>query len=173
MTLQICGRGKSNFDHIGNRRLRVLIACDLPAYMQVNRRATRSKILQKIVHTVQDAGGRFVRYERKTNRWSVMDDAGSVRKVCHVINYGLHKSGKNGGTPPRNQIQALQNHLLWSALHPSSKESFVYQLGAAGPTSARGPIGEKGGSDNLRAKRKRGFSNHHDTDTLQPRRRPG
>ena len=121
MLLQICGRGKSNFDHTGNRRLRVLIACDLPAYMQQNRWAKRSKILNHIVEKVHDAGGRFVRHDRKSCNWYIIDHASSVRKVCHVINYGLHKSGKEIGTPSRIQIQALQSNMLRSSIHPQKK----------------------------------------------------
>ena len=130
MLLQICGRGKSNFDHTGNRRLRILIACDLPAYMQQNCRVKRSKILNHIVKKVHDAGGRFVRHNRESYHWHIIDEASSVRKVCHVINYGMHKSGTESGTP-QTQIQALQNHLLWSSIHPQLTNRSL------GPTSAR------------------------------------
>lgn len=57
----ICGRSKSAFNNIGNRRFRIIISLFLPRYLKTKSRVDRSKLINEIVDTVHSAGGQFLK----------------------------------------------------------------------------------------------------------------
>jgi hypothetical protein len=115
--LQLCGRGEKYFDYVGNRRLRILIACRLSSYMHAKHRFERSSVLSQVVRAVYDSGGRFLRQDKDTGRWFVVTGMGVIRKVCHVINYSWSRSTNNEkGLTLDEKIQATQDHLVFTVL---------------------------------------------------------
>jgi hypothetical protein len=119
---QICARGDTSFDHIGNRRLRVLVASYLPSYVVAESRSDRSQIRTEIVRCANDAGGIFVRFDRSLGLWYNIGETGAVRRVFHVINYRLSRiaSAKCNGNGDATEfvIRKIQDDLLWSSIHP-------------------------------------------------------
>lgn len=101
MSYQLCGRGKQAFDHIGNRRLRILVASKIKEYAQGTRHE-KSIVVRSIVEQIQEAannsphngGGGFVRKDRTTNQWIVLDTSSSIEKVGHVFRDLLRESHK-------------------------------------------------------------------------------
>ena len=61
----ICQRGKECYDHVGNRRFRMIIDGHLETYMEVLSRRQKTKIVTTIVKNIRAAaagsGGGFVR----------------------------------------------------------------------------------------------------------------
>ena len=77
----VCGRGRGNFQHPGNRRLLQLFQ----EYKHRYRAATKTQktnIAKEIVKGIQSRGGRFLR-RTDEGEWLVVSDKEAFRKVCH------------------------------------------------------------------------------------------
>jgi hypothetical protein len=85
----ICGRGKENFNHIGNRRFRILTSMSMERYSRTdNNKATKSAIVSEIVAIVRQAGGNFCKY--KTGEWYEVGDYYAREKVSSLLRDLLH-----------------------------------------------------------------------------------
>jgi hypothetical protein len=78
----ICGRGRGNFRHEGNRRMLAMFWNVKERYNGGSKKE-KTQIGWAIVDDIQRNGGRFLR--RAHGRWEVMDDKTILRKVCHGI----------------------------------------------------------------------------------------
>jgi hypothetical protein len=79
----VCGRGRGNFRHPGNRRLLRIFQ----EYKHRYRAATKTEktlIAKEIVLDIQSKGGRFLK-RGDDGIWSVVGDKEAFRKVCHGI----------------------------------------------------------------------------------------
>jgi hypothetical protein len=83
---QICGRGKASFDHVGNRRLRLLVANSMHSYVEAKSRVDKTAIVQTIVEQIREASpnGGFVRKD-DFGEWYEIGTKAAREKVGHAI----------------------------------------------------------------------------------------
>jgi hypothetical protein len=79
----ICGKGKASFNHVGNRRFRILTSSFLESYSRAISKKPRSVILSEIVAMNRQAGGNFCRYEEGS--WFEVGDSCARKKVSNVF----------------------------------------------------------------------------------------
>eukprot|EP00547_Thalassionema_nitzschioides_P009611 CAMPEP_0194228158 /NCGR_PEP_ID=MMETSP0156-20130528/43232_1 /TAXON_ID=33649 /ORGANISM="Thalassionema nitzschioides, Strain L26-B" /LENGTH=308 /DNA_ID=CAMNT_0038960665 /DNA_START=628 /DNA_END=1551 /DNA_ORIENTATION=+ len=86
----ICNcRTQKSFDHIGNRRFRVIIENHSFSYDNAKSRIDKSVIVMSIFRTINDAGGNLIRKPRKDNsdqaEWTTLSVAQSKEKIGHAL----------------------------------------------------------------------------------------
>jgi hypothetical protein len=59
----VCGRGKHNFNHVGNRRFRILASTFTERYSVSDSKAAKSAIVSELIAVIRQAGGQFCKYE--------------------------------------------------------------------------------------------------------------
>jgi hypothetical protein len=59
----ICGRGKSSFNHVGNRRFRLLSSMFIEKYSQADTRLAKSAIVTEIINVIREVDGHFWRFK--------------------------------------------------------------------------------------------------------------
>jgi hypothetical protein len=121
----ICGKGKSFFNHIGNRRFRVTIELYLPQYQAAQTKSGKSAIVNNVVNLIRSStssgAGGFIRFDKKTNRWMELGDAGSREKVGQAIRDALTQrdpSKKRARKILRQQQKKINEEMLLSDHHP-------------------------------------------------------
>ena len=108
----ICQRGKDAFDHVGNRRLRLLVATNLVKYVN-GRRQEKIRIVKNIAQMIHEANGRFVKQDSnqknasglpKQPQWVELTTIQARDKVGHVFRDYLRgqKKRKSSFTKPNN-----------------------------------------------------------------------
>lgn len=80
----ICGRDKQAFNHVGNKRFRVLIARSRETYQNAKTREAKSKITDDIIDTILESG-RFLKYDYVTKLWCVVTRDYAHEKVSHAL----------------------------------------------------------------------------------------
>ncbi|CAJ1931628.1 unnamed protein product [Cylindrotheca closterium] len=81
----LCGRSKTCFNNIGNRRFRITISMNLKKYDSLPNRTERGKFIFTLAQTLQeDAGFRFVRISKKNGRVELTNE--EIRaKIGHAL----------------------------------------------------------------------------------------
>ena len=76
-----CARGKSSYNHSGNKRFRQLLQSHVEEYERAQSRLEKSIIVSAVVRQIQDTSplGRFVR--RKDNAWVEVGEGAAREKV--------------------------------------------------------------------------------------------
>jgi hypothetical protein len=59
----VCGRGKNNFNRVGNRRFRILASTFAERYSVSDNKAAKSAIVSELIAAIHQAGGHFCKYE--------------------------------------------------------------------------------------------------------------
>ena len=80
----LVGRHKLAFNHVGNRRFRVVVSMFLPRYFENTSRRERSVLNLEIVETIQRAGGRFLK-QTKLGQLVEISDKEKRNKVGHAL----------------------------------------------------------------------------------------
>ena len=80
----ICGRNRSAFNHIGNRRFRVTISIFLRRYLDTPSRLDRSLLSHEIVETVLGSGSRFLK-QTSSGEWVELSATERRNKVGHAL----------------------------------------------------------------------------------------
>jgi hypothetical protein len=84
----ISGRDKLAFTHPGNRVFRSLVIAHGPAYQAANFRKQKSRIVNTIIETIHNSGGRFMSLEGSgagSIGWVEMNQATTYQKVAHAL----------------------------------------------------------------------------------------
>ena len=84
----ISGRDKLAFTHPGNRVFRSLVIAHGPAYQAANFRKHKARIVNTIVETIHNTGGRFMSLEGSgagSIGWVEMNQATTYQKVAHAL----------------------------------------------------------------------------------------
>jgi hypothetical protein len=85
----VCGRGKESFNHVGNRRFRIIASMAVDRYSQVGTsKRAKSAIVSEIITVIRDAGGTFCRY--KKGAWFEVGDHYAREKVGALMRDLLH-----------------------------------------------------------------------------------
>jgi len=96
----LLGRGKTSFNHVGNRRFRVFIEIHLQRYMDAQSRMEKTLVVNSVVEAIQDGGGRFLKQDTKTKKWHKVSAKMAREKVGHALRDGVGmqiKAAKNAG----------------------------------------------------------------------------
>ena len=80
----LCNRSSIAFNHIGNRRFRVIVENHASSYAETTGRSERSLMVHSIVKTIQGAGGRFLK-KTTSSTWDETSNVKSREKVGHAL----------------------------------------------------------------------------------------
>lgn len=65
----LCGRSKTAFDHPGNHIFRAKIAKHMDEYTKCNNRSGKTSIILKVISSVVEDGGSFLKYDSEKEMW--------------------------------------------------------------------------------------------------------
>mmetsp|Transcript_28067 Transcript_28067/g.39453 ORF Transcript_28067/g.39453 Transcript_28067/m.39453 type:complete len:231 (-) Transcript_28067:96-788(-) len=108
----ICGRGKSCFNHIGNRRFRVTIDMNLARYAAASSKLEKSLIVMSIVDMVRDNSprGGFVKHVVRTARWYEVGDHLAREKVGQALREALSSKDPERKAKKQKRTQVTKIH---------------------------------------------------------------
>lgn len=94
----LCGRDKQSFNHVGNRRFRVIINMNLQRYLDTKSRFERSEMILALVRELRgEAGMRFIK--RRGCQLIELNDKLSREKVGHALRDAASQhAGTKGGS---------------------------------------------------------------------------
>jgi hypothetical protein len=81
----LLGRGKTSFNHVGNRRFRVFIGLHLRRYMDAQSRMEKTLVVNSVVEAIQEAGGRFLKQDGRSLKWFQVNAKMAREKVGHAL----------------------------------------------------------------------------------------
>jgi len=91
----ICGRHKTAFNNVGNRRFRVTVSLSLARYLSAPTRKDKSIVIKSVAALVRSTGGRFL--QRNKGAWVELDEKQTHVKVGHALrDMALAASTKGG-----------------------------------------------------------------------------
>jgi hypothetical protein len=83
----LCGRGGETNHHSGNIKYRTLVKCYQPLYI-VSKRRDKPRIAQKIVFTIRQRGGRFLKKDARSNTWRDVGNTKAREKTSQALREG-------------------------------------------------------------------------------------
>lgn len=113
----ICARGKSAYNHEGNRRFRMIVASAAERYSKVESKLQRSMIVTDIVDTIRSMGNGFVRRSSETGEWVQCSDVMCREKVGQHFRNALgcqYKSSTRSKSERRAKEQIAAPKLMGS-----------------------------------------------------------
>jgi hypothetical protein len=84
----VCGRGKTNSNHVGNRRFRILASIFIETYSQADSKKAKSAIVSDIITAIRQGGGNFCTYE--SGAWFDVGHRDARKKVGALLRDLLH-----------------------------------------------------------------------------------
>ncbi len=106
----LCGRGGATNNHVGNKRFRMHVSENQPAYLQAKKR-DKSLIAGAVVDKVRKQGGRFLRkIDERGNGWVEVGDKKAIEKTSQALREGLDvrtiftKNEKKIGAPQSYKV---------------------------------------------------------------------
>ena len=86
----VCARGKSYWEHPGNRMYRSLIAGATQKYANTVNKLEKTMIVSSIVSAVHNRDGMFVKKDKKGGPWVEVDEVFAREKIGQSLRDGLH-----------------------------------------------------------------------------------
>ncbi len=83
------GRTKRSWNHSGNRLFKNEITDALGEYQAAKTRACRIHVVNKVVDLIRQRGGRFLKKDDETNRWTELSIHTIREKVWHALRDGV------------------------------------------------------------------------------------
>jgi hypothetical protein len=84
----VCGRGRDSFNHIGNRRFRILASMFIERYSRANSKASKTVIVSEIIEVIRQADGNFCKFTK--GKWIEVADHHAREKVSSLLRDLLH-----------------------------------------------------------------------------------
>jgi hypothetical protein len=84
----VCGRGRDSFNHVGNRRFRILASMFIERYSRADSKAAKSAIVSEIIEVIRQADGNFC--QLKKGKWFEVADHHAREKVSALLRDLLH-----------------------------------------------------------------------------------
>jgi hypothetical protein len=84
----VCGRGKDSFNHVGNRRFRILASMFIGRYSEADSKTAKSAIVTEILAVIRQAGGHFCK--NIEGAWFEVGDHHAREKVSSLLRDMLH-----------------------------------------------------------------------------------
>lgn len=86
----VCARGKSYWEHPGNKLYRTMIAASTERYAATTSKLDKTMIVSGIVETIHRRNGMFVKKEKKAGPWVEVDEVFAREKIGQSLRDGLH-----------------------------------------------------------------------------------
>lgn len=103
----LCNRSRAAFNHVGNRRFRILVENYAASYSKIVTKTERSVMVEDIVKTIQCAGGNFMRKSKDGNSWQLCTKVQAKEKVGHALR-GAVSCARKGEHTPRSIYEILR-----------------------------------------------------------------
>jgi hypothetical protein len=103
----VCGRGKISFNHVGNRRFRILTGMFVERYSRADSRSAKSVIVSDIIAVIHQAGGMFCKYHRGV--WAEVGDHQAREKVGSLLRDLLHTQYRSSAKAKVGRRWSMQN----------------------------------------------------------------
>jgi hypothetical protein len=116
----VCARGKSFWDHEGNKKYRALIASATVKYSGSTNKLEKTLIVSEIVEAVHHRSGKFVKKENKGGPWVQVDEVFAREKVGQSLRDGLHnkyRSSTKAKKQRRSQVNEKFNGDIDRVIH--------------------------------------------------------
>mmetsp|Transcript_33094 Transcript_33094/g.46985 ORF Transcript_33094/g.46985 Transcript_33094/m.46985 type:complete len:274 (-) Transcript_33094:90-911(-) len=92
----LLGRGRTSFNHKGNRRFRKFIVCNVQRYSISTNRFSKSLVVSEVLKGIKLAGGRFLR-EGTDGKYFEVADKVAKEKIGHALRDVLFMKEPNDG----------------------------------------------------------------------------
>jgi hypothetical protein len=112
----VCGRGKDSYNHVGNRRFRILANLFIETYSEADSKAAKSAIVSKILEVIRQAGGFFCKYESGT--WFDVGDHCAREKVSALLRDLLHTKYRSSA---KSKLDRQQKNVKKQKLEQNQK----------------------------------------------------
>eukprot|EP00545_Synedropsis_sp_CCMP1620_P005709 CAMPEP_0119005700 /NCGR_PEP_ID=MMETSP1176-20130426/1877_1 /TAXON_ID=265551 /ORGANISM="Synedropsis recta cf, Strain CCMP1620" /LENGTH=240 /DNA_ID=CAMNT_0006957539 /DNA_START=165 /DNA_END=884 /DNA_ORIENTATION=+ len=118
----ICGKGKSCFNHQGNKNFRKIVGVYLEGYAEASSKLEKSAIVTAIIQTIrtQSPEGGFIKRELTTGLWSEVGDHLAREKVGQTIRDALHLKYRSSTKAKKKRRLAEQAKASANMTHISS-----------------------------------------------------
>ena len=104
----LCGRGRTNAKHPGNKKFMQVIRSNLKLYTDAPSRMQKSVVVSSVVHFLLDAGLRFLKFDRNCDRYVELCSERTHDKVGHAIRDLLKANKKSAANKaarsPRQKV---------------------------------------------------------------------
>lgn len=121
----ICNcRSQKSFDHVGNRRFRVMIENHSLSYDAAKSKVDKGLIVTSILRTIHDAGGNFIRKPHKhANHWEILTVAQTKEKIGHALRDAIVSQVKelSRSNPSGRNIYSIIGGSRGNKLQPKNK----------------------------------------------------
>ena len=82
----LCGRCKTSFNNIGNRRFRVTISLNLQRYLEADTKQKKTKLIISIAQELKyNVGARFLKKNRMGNGYIELSEKQAREKIGHAL----------------------------------------------------------------------------------------
>jgi hypothetical protein len=130
------GRGRTHLDHLGNRRMQLLVDIHQDSYDQAGR-DDKTEMTRRIVKIIQSKGGRFLKLaEKSQDGWVEVPDEKARGKVSHAMRDGRKKPFGAIGIGEISDLLMNSERRRRDAAHMSSLRQQVAQNNAFGVKEA-------------------------------------
>ncbi|KAL7574175.1 hypothetical protein ACA910_014853 [Epithemia clementina (nom. ined.)] len=135
----LCGRDKTAFNNIGNRRLRVFVSLYLTQYLDARGRLAKSKIIETVADSVRSSGGRFLKWCHETHTYMELCHKEAYCKCGHAFrdmatarmaSSGKNKNQENGNRAMSRRVLVPIHLDMWNGREePIQSDYYTTGLG--------------------------------------------
>lgn len=130
----LLGRGRTSFNHKGNRRFRKFIVCNVQRYSISTNRFSKSLVVSEVLKGIKLAGGRFLR-EGSDGKYFEVADKIAKEKIGHALRDVLFmKEPDQNGKKKRRSPTTKQQPSTTSSAKRSASLSSVPSLTPTSPS---------------------------------------
>ena len=105
----LLGRGRTSYDHVGNKRFRAFIGVHVHQYMGTNSRTEKSKTVDAIYDDIVSVGGRFLRQDTATGLWHPVERKIAREKIAHALRDAVNHRIKTNDTTDMGDFVLARN----------------------------------------------------------------
>jgi len=103
----VCARGKSYWEHPGNKMYRALIAGATVKYAATTNKLEKTMTVSGIVNAVHERQGMFVKKEKKGGPWVEVDEVFAREKIGQSLRDGLHDKYRSATKAKKQRKEKL------------------------------------------------------------------
>ena len=81
----LCGQSRICASHTGNKRFQVVLDIYASKYDSVTTKQDKMTLTKEIVASIQDSGGRFLKFHNQDGVWKAISDVTARDKVSHAL----------------------------------------------------------------------------------------
>lgn len=111
----ICGRGRSTYQHAGNKLFRKIVEQFLERYSNATSKLGKSQVVSDIVSSVRNYGGDFVKLSKESGTYESVAERIVREKVGQGLRDALHTEYKSSTAAKRRKRDAQKaqyNHVI-------------------------------------------------------------